>query len=836
MRTSRLYLLLVAVLSRLVSAPAIADTAADPTLVLKAIRQGDDAAVSRIAQASSIPNQCDAEGNTPLIIAAHIGTPGAVKSLLELKADPNATNRAGVTALLRAAADPEKVALLLAHGANPNVRSSLGHTPLMLAARSPRATESVRLLLEHKADVNARSLFGATALMAACAAANLDVVRALVEAGAEVNGAPVPSGDLGPEAGHDPIWGGLRSPLMWAALRNDPKIIAYLIDHDARVNEVAGFGTALSQTGWGHRTEAAKVLLERGANPALTEPFSGYTALHWAASAEDGEADLVKLLLDRGADPNAQGGQPVDAFLGATLTPLDLASQRGRTRITEALLAGGARDSGEETCCDNPTNRREAKENSADAVSDVAVLEAITSAMAPLQHTAEYSLSSFRRHSSRQACVSCHQQYLPMMAAGTSRQLDVSTDARRATELVKAVLDNHRNFELDQQPLFHPEPTITYGYSLLGLKLMDVQDAAVTDPLVHHLASIQALDGHWDLNLFRPPMQSSPVTATAMGIFALRHFGWPARAAEFEARASRAKDWLRKAQPSIHEARVFQLLGLRWAGVSEQDLKPLAMALLKEQRPDGGWAQLAGLGSDAYATGQALFALFESGGLAANAPAFQKAVRFLLDTQDEDGSWHVRRRAFPFQPTMNSGFPHGRDSWISAAGSSWAVMALSRAADRTTRTIGARATHRDGDKTKNVAAQAEKPAAVLASRAGAAPEANVDFARDIQAILERSCLDCHSGERARSGYRVHTREAFLSAGNLGERAVVPGKSRESLLLRYVSGEVDDLTMPPQAKREEYPALTEREIGKLRAWIDQGAVWPADLELKKARQN
>jgi hypothetical protein len=37
----------------------------------------------------------------------------------------------------------------------------------------------------------------------------------------------------------------------------------------------------------------------------------------------------------------------------------------------------------------------------------------------------------------------------------------------------------------------------------------------------------------------------------------------------------------------------------------------------------------------------------------------------------------VQRRAFPFQPTMDSGFPHGKDSWISAAGTSWAVMALS---------------------------------------------------------------------------------------------------------------------------------------------------------------
>ena len=54
--------------------------------------------------------------------------------------------------------------------------------------------------------------------------------------------------------------------------------------------------------------------------------------------------------------------------------------------------------------------------------------------------------------------------------------------------------------------------------------------------------------------------------------------------------------------------------------------------------------------------------------------------RWLLAHADSLGtprSWHVRRRAFPFQPTMNSGFPHGRDAWISAAATSWAVMALS---------------------------------------------------------------------------------------------------------------------------------------------------------------
>ena len=69
-------------------------------------------------------------------------------------------------------------------------------------------------------------------------------------------------------------------------------------------------------------------------------------------------------------------------------------------------------------------------------------------------------------------------------------------------------------------------------------------------------------------------------------------------------------------------------------------------------------------------------------------PAIEKGQRYLLQTQLDDGTWFVRRRAFPFQPTMKSGFPHGKDSWISAAASSWAVLALSQPEATTNFTSG----------------------------------------------------------------------------------------------------------------------------------------------------
>ncbi|HEY2933306.1 MAG TPA: hypothetical protein VGK99_16315 [Acidobacteriota bacterium] len=59
---------------------------------------------------------------------------------------------------------------------------------------------------------------------------------------------------------------------------------------------------------------------------------------------------------------------------------------------------------------------------------------------------------------------------------------------------------------------------------------------------------------------------------------------------------------------------------------------------------------------------------------------YRRGIRFLLNTQLEDGSWYVRSRSMPFQPFFESGFPHGHDQWISAAASNWATMALAPAA------------------------------------------------------------------------------------------------------------------------------------------------------------
>ena len=82
--------------------------------------------------------------------------------------------------------------------------------------------------------------------------------------------------------------------------------------------------------------------------------------------------------------------------------------------------------------------------------------------------------------------------------------------------------------------------------------------------------------------------------------------------------------------------------------------------------------------SDAYATGMSLYALYVSGVPVARS-SYQAGLRYLLDTQAPDGTWHVRTRSLPVQPYFESGYPYAHDQWISAAGAAYATMAIAAA-------------------------------------------------------------------------------------------------------------------------------------------------------------
>jgi len=180
----------------------------------------------------------------------------------------------------------------------------------------------------------------------------------------------------------------------------------------------------------------------------------------------------------------------------------------------------------------------------------------------------------------------------------------------------------------------------------------------------------------------RPPIESSPIEVAAVSLRAMQAYAPAPQREDYAAAVRRAAAWIASAQVSSNEDRVFQLLGLTWAGTKPGELRKMAAALVATERPDGGWAQLPTLASDAYATGQALFALKAAGVISPHDPVFERGAKFLLKTQMSDGSWFVRSRTVALQPFFDSGFPYGTDQYISAAATNWAVIALACTMER----------------------------------------------------------------------------------------------------------------------------------------------------------
>jgi ankyrin repeat protein len=780
-----------------------------PDLVT-AIRDADASAVRKLIEDGADVNARDSEGNTPLILASFYATPKCVALLLEKGADANAANQAGVTALIRAATNYEKTRMLVAAGAEVRVRTAdLGNTPMILAARRAGNSRTVKLLLERGANATERNIAGISPILSGAASGDLETVRLLLDAGAKADDFPK-SND--PRAAG--IGGGFRTPLMWAAYHNDVRMVRLLLEHGADPNQATYFGTPLSQACWNDGFEAADLLIDRGANVNARDAVADFTPLHWAAGDETLRPHLVMLLLGSGADPNAAGGESVGALGLVPQTPRMIAERRGRSAIVDALVAAGAREQPKpEKVATTHRTLPEDLENST-------LIASAERALAALQTTAARSREAFLRHVSKQDCASCHQQYLPMAAVGHARNRSIRFDQEAAREQIDLVVNLDRNpFEKREavaQTLFHPEPAHTFGYRLLGLDAEGVLANAKTDAIVHHLVTIQASDGRWINNLPRPPIASCDVSATALAIHAINSYGWRGREEEFAASIEHARRWLWTARTETNEEKVFQLLGLHWAGEPAEKLTPLARSLQQEQRKDGGWAQLPTLQSDAYATGEALYTLAPFVKDPLTDPAWRRGLRFLLEGQEEDGTWHVARRAFPFQPTMNSGFPHHRDSWISAAATSWAVLAMTQASP--------------------IGSASGKPTIVQQALPARSPknEQRIDFAQKIKPLLERSCVACHSGEKPRGLLRMDSREALLKGGASGEGAIVPGHSEKSPLIDYVSGSMPDLEMPPKAQRRRFPALRTDDVALLRAWIDQGAEWPKDVLLSSPK--
>jgi ankyrin repeat protein len=294
---------------------------AGESLVTKAVKSGDLATVRKLIAARADVNEPSGDASTPLLWAVHKSDLEMARVLIAAGAKPDVPNHYGITPLLEASStgNAEMMDLLLKAGADPKRTHTEGETTLMAASRSG-SLPAVRLLLVHGVDPNATDSFQhETALMWASAEAHLDVVDTLLDAGANPNmQAHVTS--LTERKNADHPTGGFTA-VMWAARNGYEDVVRHLVTGGADLNLKNGDGASAAMIAiYNDRFDLAKVLWDLGAD---VNDGSLYTAVEMRDSTTDQFAfdgsrlrpshpnklsalDLVKILLDRGADPYKQ--------------------------------------------------------------------------------------------------------------------------------------------------------------------------------------------------------------------------------------------------------------------------------------------------------------------------------------------------------------------------------------------------------------------------------------------------------------------------------------------------------------------------------------------------
>lgn len=596
--------------------------------IMEALRNGDLKRFRTLLRDDpTASNRKGPGGATPLMYAALYANSFAVRLLLEAGADPNLRDDAGATALMWAVPDLEKSKLLVERGADVNAASDDARTPLLIASSWRNSSATLRLLLGRGANPKVKSPGGAgTPLAEAAYIADADAMRTLIEGGAELNA--------------------LDGPLLLALWSRCSKCVPSL----APAVRPENLGTAVGFLARLGDAEAVDFLLGHGADPNARPWPGGPTVLICAASSDTVPVGIVKVLLDHGGDPNAEaaGGE----------TALHFAKLRGETPLVKLLLKAGATDK-------------------TISVQPVTTPAPATSARIAIQRSIPLLQRSDVTFLRKSGCVSCHNNSLTAMSVAVARKKGIQVNEQLAKSQLRSIaafVETSRDRLLQNIGL--PGDADGSGYILLGLAAENYPPDRATDATARYLASRQLADGSWRIAEHRPPLESSDIEVTAVAMRALQIYAPKAQRTQYDKAIQLAAAWLAKVHATTTEDRAFQLLGASWAKSGKEVIRQQVRTLLSEQRSDGGWAQLPTLASDAYATGQALVALMESGAILSADEAFKNGSQFLLRTQLQDGSWYVKSRAFPFQPYFESDFPHGHDQWISAAGTNWATIAL----------------------------------------------------------------------------------------------------------------------------------------------------------------
>jgi len=624
----------------ILSLTATIGLAADDVQALFAgIRAGDARAVKSLlgvrAKGDGVLNAVGTGGLTPLMYAVMTASPRVMRVLLEAGADVNAANAEGITALHMAAFDVEKTRVLIEGGAKVEAATQAGETPLIIAADRPGNSAVVALLLAKGAKAGAKTSNSSTALSRAAVNGDVGVMRLLLAHGAKVADSP----DIA----------------RAAAFGHCRECLELVLAAGASANGVPQRRTALQDAAGFGDLEMVRRLVEKGADVQAVDG-RGYTALMRAAlSYEPGSASVVEYLLAKGAatSPKNETGE----------TALSFARRFGDTPVVSLLRKAGAT----EVISTSAVQPLVPVRNDARA--------AIARSLPLLQKIGAPLMQQLK-------CISCHHNSLPALTVAMARTRGIAVNEAAARKEYETALEmtkgrrNRTNLLGTGVPDINPYPLI--GIAAERGEASTISNAAhsfATEAMVHHVSTRQEPSGRFRGQDYRPPQEYTEITFTATALRALQLHPLPGRADEFADRVQRARRWLAAQRPRDTEEHALRLMGLAWAGGLRKTREEAVKALTALQREDGGWAQTTTLTSDAYATGQSLYALHLAG-VVSDSPAYQRGIAFLLSTQREDGSWYVVSRSHPVQPLIDAGYPHGNHQWISASAGAWSTMAL----------------------------------------------------------------------------------------------------------------------------------------------------------------